>query len=51
MNNMSTIVEIRVYTSNTRKRFTNSTLHKKHSDNQLVRKDMDVNEHQRKIFM
>ena len=46
MNNMSTTVQIGVFLSNTGKCFTNSTLHT-HSDNQLVRKDMDVNEHQR----
>jgi hypothetical protein len=46
MNNMSTTVQIGVFLSNTWKCFTNSTLHT-HSDNQLVRKDMDVNEHQR----
>jgi hypothetical protein len=43
---MSTTVQIGVFISNTRKCFTNSTWHT-HSDNQLVRKDMDVNEHQR----
>ena len=43
---MSTTVQIGVFLSNTWKCFTNSTLHT-HSDNQLVRKDMDVNEHQR----